>query len=180
MHMTRKDFLQGTFGFAVLGLLAPGCGDDDESGTTSGATSSTSSTTSATSSSDASTTTSSTSGTGGGGGQGGAGGAGEGGSGQGGSGGSGQGGAGGGASASCLDNGTNVTIGGNHGHVLAVSKDDVAAGVDKTYDITGASAHMHSVTVTAADFALLAANTAVMVTSTSGAQHTHTCTIVCA
>jgi hypothetical protein len=166
MHMTRKDFLQGTFGFAILGLLAPGCGDDDESGTTSGATSTTSSTTSATSSSDASTTTSSTSGTGG--------------SGQGGSGGAGQGGAGGGASASCLDNGTNVTIGGNHGHALTVSKDDVAAGVDKTYDIMGASGHTHSVTVTAADFALLAGNTTVMVTSTSGAQHTHTCTIVCA
>jgi hypothetical protein len=179
MHMTRKDFLQGTFGFAILGLLAPGCGDDDESGTTSGATSTTSSTTSATSSSDASTTTSSTSGTGGGG-QGGSGGAGEGGSGQGGSGGAGQGGAGGGASASCLDNGTNVTIGGNHGHALTVSKDDVAAGVDKTYDIMGASGHTHSVTVTAADFALLAGNTTVMVTSTSGAQHTHTCTIVCA
>jgi hypothetical protein len=80
---------------------------------------------------------------------------------------------------SCLDNGTTVTISANHGHTLTVSKADVTAGVDKTYDITGGALHSHSVTVTGAQFAMLAANTTVMVTSTV-AGHTHSVTIACA
>lgn len=95
------------------------------------------------------------------------------------------GGGGGGADApgrSCTTNGTNVTIGSNHGHVLVVSAADVAAGTDKTYDIQGTSAHSHSVTVTAANFASLQSNPSmtVMLTSTSGGGHTHTITIMCA
>lgn len=179
MRISRKDFLKGTLSFAVVGVLAPACGGDDESGsggassssatTTTGDATSTSTTGDATSTSTSADTTSTTASGTGGGGQGGAG-----------EGGTGQGGAGGASPASCLDNGTNVTIAGNHGHVLAVPKEDVAAGVDKTYDITGAAAHAHSVTVTAADFAMLAGNTSVMVTSSSGAAHTHLCTVVCA
>jgi len=86
------------------------------------------------------------------------------------------------AAKSCTANGTSVTIGTNHGHVMAVSAADVTAGVDKTYDITGTSAHSHMVTVTAANFASLQTNPngSVMLTSTSGGGHTHQVTIVCA
>jgi len=81
---------------------------------------------------------------------------------------------------SCTANGTTVTIGGNHGHVLVVSKAEVAAGVNQTYDIMGTAAHAHSVTVTAAMFAQLQGGTTQMTVSTTGAQHTHPITIVCA
>lgn len=81
----------------------------------------------------------------------------------------------------CLQNGTNVAIGTNHGHTMAVSKADVMAGVDKTYDIKGASAHFHNVTVTAAMFAMLQQNTTVMTVSDVGdSAHTHAITVVCA
>ncbi|NVB85714.1 MAG: hypothetical protein HOV81_45540 [Kofleriaceae bacterium] len=80
----------------------------------------------------------------------------------------------------CEMNGTSVNIASNHGHVLMVSKEDVAAGVDKTYDITGTSDHPHSVTVTAANFGKLAMNQSVQLTSTSGGGHTHGVTIMCA
>ncbi len=73
----------------------------------------------------------------------------------------------------------NENIGGNHGHVLTVSMADVTAGAERTYDITGSSIHIHSVTLTAAHFTMLAANQTVTVTSTSGSQHTHTVTITC-
>lgn len=86
------------------------------------------------------------------------------------------------AGRNCAMNGTSATIGSNHGHTITVSASDVAAGADKTYDITGTSAHAHSVTVTAANFATLQsnANGSIMVTSTSGGGHTHSVTILCA
>jgi len=70
-------------------------------------------------------------------------------------------------------------IGSNHGHTITVSLADVNAGVDKTYDITGSSAHAHMATVTAADFAAIKAGTTRMVTSTSGGGHTHSVTVMC-
>lgn len=79
---------------------------------------------------------------------------------------------------SCSMNGTNVAIGTNHGHNLVVSKADIAAGVDKMYSIQGISPHDHIVTVTAAQFAMLAANTSITVES-SPTIHTHTVTISC-
>ncbi len=84
---------------------------------------------------------------------------------------------------SCTDNGTSVTIGGNHGHVLVVSKADVAAGAEKIYDITGTSLHSHEVTVSAANFAMLQSdpNSSLSLTSTMGdSDHTHSITIICA
>jgi hypothetical protein len=88
----------------------------------------------------------------------------------------------GGGNRDCVMNGTSAQISGNHGHSITVSMADVMAGVDKTYDISGSSAHSHSVTVTAANFASLMSNPdgSVMVTSTSGNAHTHTVTILCA
>jgi hypothetical protein len=80
----------------------------------------------------------------------------------------------------CLANGTNISIGTNHGHTLTVPVADLNAGVDKTYDIMGSSIHTHSVTITAAQFTMLKANTSIMVTSTVGSAHTHVVTVGCA
>jgi hypothetical protein len=80
--------------------------------------------------------------------------------------------------ASC-DNGTAADIADNHGHVLDVSKEDVKAGADKTYDIMGTAGHTHSVTITAADFARLAANTSIREISTIGANHSHVVAVSC-
>lgn len=44
-----------------------------------------------------------------------------------------------------------------HDHAMTVSAADIAAGVDKTYDIKGTATHSHLVTLTAADFATLKA-----------------------
>lgn len=76
-------------------------------------------------------------------------------------------------------NGTMITIGNNHGHVLVVSKAEVVAGVEKTYDIMGTATHTHSVTVTAAMFAQLQGGTTQMTVS-STTTHSHPITIVCA
>lgn len=81
---------------------------------------------------------------------------------------------------SCTMNGTVSTIGANHGHVLMVSKADVAAGVAKTYDIHGTANHTHSVTVSAAMFTMLQANTTVMTVSTTDSNHNHPITVMCA
>ena len=70
-------------------------------------------------------------------------------------------------------------IQGNHGHTLVVSLADVNAAVDKTYDITGTSAHAHMVTITAADFAMIKAGTTRMVVSTTGGSHTHPVSVMC-
>lgn len=81
--------------------------------------------------------------------------------------------------ANCSMNGTTVAIAGNHGHVLVVSKADVAAGTQKMYSIQGGALHDHIVTLTAADFAKLAANTSTTsVSSTTG--HSHMITVTCA
>lgn len=80
----------------------------------------------------------------------------------------------------CVANGTTVSIASNHGHSLTVSQAEVTAAVDKTYDIKGTSGHSHSVTITAALFAMLKANTAISITSGSGDGHTHQVSIGCA
>lgn len=89
---------------------------------------------------------------------------------------------GGGGSKDCVVNGTTATITSNHGHAITVSMADVMAGVDKTYDIMGTSAHTHSVTVTAANFASLmnSPTASLMVTSTTTDAHMHAVTILCA
>ena len=76
--------------------------------------------------------------------------------------------------------GVNADIQLNHGHVLTVSPDDVAAAVDKSYDIQGTALHTHTVTVTAADFAELEKGNTLTLTTSVGATHTHTVTVQCA
>ena len=80
----------------------------------------------------------------------------------------------------CLANGTNVTIGANHGHVLVVAKADVMAGTAKTYDIMGTADHTHSVTISAANMASLATNFAITTQSTVTGAHMHSITVICA
>ena len=80
----------------------------------------------------------------------------------------------------CLANGTNSSIGSNHGHSITVSSADVNAGAEKTYNITGSSGHSHSVTVSAANFNTLKSNQQISVNSTTEDSHTHNVTISCA
>lgn len=82
--------------------------------------------------------------------------------------------------ANCGTNGTSSAIGSNHGHNIVVSAADVTAGVDKTYNIQGSSSHMHSVTVSAAQFASLQNNQQITANSTNDSGHTHSVTISCA
>ena len=63
---------------------------------------------------------------------------------------------------------------------MTVSMADVTAGVQKDYNIQGTSGHPHTVTVTAAMFAMLQQNLQVMVVSSVDAGHPHTVTIRCA
>lgn len=82
--------------------------------------------------------------------------------------------------ANCLQNGTNISIGGNHGHSLTVSVTDINAGVDKTYNIEGSADHPHQVTVTAAHFNTLKSNTQVVIASSVNSDHSHSVTVSCA
>lgn len=88
-----------------------------------------------------------------------------------------------GPSGDCAANGSSSTISQNTGHSLIVSKADIAAGVDKTYDIRGTdTSHTHSVTLTAADMQALQKNMQVDETSTAasaGPAHSHAIKIVC-
>ena len=69
-------------------------------------------------------------------------------------------------------------IASNHGHELIVTAEDVNAGVDKTYDIQGTSAHSHSVTVTSADFAVLSTGGSVTILSSKDG-HSHSVDVTC-
>lgn len=86
------------------------------------------------------------------------------------------------APAGCTTTDAVCTIADNHTHAphkLVVTSADVQAGVDKTYDIMGAASHTHTITVTAADFAMLKTGGTIMHTSTVGLCHTHVCTVSC-
>ncbi len=82
--------------------------------------------------------------------------------------------------ANCLDNGTASSIGSNHGHSLAVSKEDVDAGAEKTYSIQGTSNHDHSVTLTSANFDSLKTNASITATSSDDSGHSHSVSVSCA
>ncbi|GAB2777245.1 hypothetical protein [Salinimicrobium soli] len=85
-------------------------------------------------------------------------------------------------SANCLQNGTNSSVSttSGHTHSLSVPKEDVSAGVEKTYMLSQAAAHIHEVTITAAMFQSLQSNNSVNATSTSQSGHTHSVTVSCA
>jgi hypothetical protein len=89
-----------------------------------------------------------------------------------------------GSQLNCMTNGAAPMIGANHGHKMTVPPADVSAGVEKVYNIMGDASHVHMVTVTAANFATLKANSVAIVTvvSTPGGDpaHMHTVMIFCA
>jgi hypothetical protein len=85
----------------------------------------------------------------------------------------------GGLTNACDTHAPTDTIGANHGHVLTVTAADAAAGVDKAYDIMGSASHSHSVTISAAMFAMLETGTVVTTTSTTSSGHSHSITVMC-
>ncbi len=87
---------------------------------------------------------------------------------------------GGGTASRCESDGTNSTIGDNHGHVLVVSAQDVVAGAEITYHIQGTSDHDHTVTLSADEFASLQQDRAIMTVSSNDAGHSHTIMVACA
>ncbi|HTL37141.1 MAG TPA: hypothetical protein VL326_28595 [Kofleriaceae bacterium] len=86
------------------------------------------------------------------------------------------------APAGCTTSNAKIMIADNHTHAphdVVVSKEDVAAAVDKTYSIQGAASHDHMITITAAQFMMLQQGGSIMVTSTEGLGHTHVVTVSC-
>lgn len=83
---------------------------------------------------------------------------------------------------SCIDNGTDVAISGNHGHALTISKDVVNKGGERVFSIQGSSQHNHLVTIKEEDFEILRnnSNAAIRVETTSDSGHVHTITVRCA
>ena len=83
----------------------------------------------------------------------------------------------------CTANGTEVTIGSNHGHTVStISSADVTTGTQQTYGLdSGSAGHTHTYTVSAANFTTLQGNNGVLITSDAdGTGHTHAVTIDCA
>jgi hypothetical protein len=78
------------------------------------------------------------------------------------------------AGSGCTDN-----IAANHGHTLVIATADLDSATDKTYDIQGGAAHSHSVTLTVAQLRALKAGTTVNVTSSIGAAHDHSVSVLC-
>jgi hypothetical protein len=71
------------------------------------------------------------------------------------------------------------TIATNHGHSVTVTKADAAAGAAKTYDIQGGADHSHTLEISAAQFAMLAAGDPVTIMSSTDAAHAHMVTVSC-
>jgi len=70
-------------------------------------------------------------------------------------------------------------ISANHGHALVLPQADIEAGEEKTYSIKGSSGHDHLLTVTEAQFAVLAGGGSVTIVSSNDAGHTHSVTVRC-
>jgi hypothetical protein len=70
-------------------------------------------------------------------------------------------------------------VGQNHGHVLEVKPGDVAAGVEKTFDLTGSASHAHAVTITAGEWQRLGAGEILRKQSTRDG-HAHRLYVRCA
>jgi hypothetical protein len=84
----------------------------------------------------------------------------------------------------CGDERTVSTIRTNHGHVLVVSKADVAARAQKVYDIRGSADHTHWVTISEDQMGQLAIHNAIMTVSTLNASrelgtHRHDIIVAC-
>jgi len=77
---------------------------------------------------------------------------------------------------------TVIAMNHNHAFEMAVSAADVAAGLEKVYDIQGTAPHPHTLTITAADFADIAADGSKDIASSEDqgqALHSHMVTVTC-
>jgi hypothetical protein len=77
-------------------------------------------------------------------------------------------------------NGLKTSISADPRHELVVSREDVTAGIEKTYHIQGTSDHDHLVTLTADDFAKLASGSEIEEKTTITLLHRHTVHVKCA
>jgi hypothetical protein len=82
---------------------------------------------------------------------------------------------------SCMANGR-IEMNHTPGHVLTIPAADVAAQVDRAYDIMGGATHNHQVFVTAMMFRTIGGGTEVTTSTSAGSVdgHTHTVRIRCA
>ena len=80
----------------------------------------------------------------------------------------------------CETNGTLASVPSDSLHGLTVSKEDVTAGVAKSYHIQGQQNHDHIVTLTADDFLNLKAGNGIQEVSTVTLGHRHTVVVSCA
>jgi hypothetical protein len=76
--------------------------------------------------------------------------------------------------------GVTATVSQDPHHELVVSREDIIAGVAKTYHVQGTSGHDHLVTLTADDFASLAAGNEIEEKTTITLLHRHTVSVKCA
>ncbi len=77
----------------------------------------------------------------------------------------------GGEASVCVEGIVAAVISNNHGHVLEIPLADIDAGVEASYDASGASGHCHEVVLTADDFAALRAGETVIKFSCNGGDH---------
>jgi len=81
----------------------------------------------------------------------------------------------------CSENGAkHSSISLNHGHTLTISKEDVLAGLAKSYIITGTASHPHEVALTVDHFNKLKNNEIITVASSVNSDHSHDVTVKCA
>ena len=75
-----------------------------------------------------------------------------------------------------------TAISANHGHSLTIPAADVESTVAKTYSIEGTAGHVHTITLSPQELAMIKAMTSVTVTSTLGGSpsHDHMVTVNCA
>jgi hypothetical protein len=66
-----------------------------------------------------------------------------------------------------------------HTHSLSVSAAHVEQATERSYETSEVSGHVHEVTLTADDFAMLANGSTVEVESTEDDAHTHRVSIMC-
>jgi hypothetical protein len=81
----------------------------------------------------------------------------------------------------CDTNAPHATFSQNHGHDLSVSKEDVKAGVSKTYTTIGTATHTHMVTFSSDEFAKLERGEPAILSATPATTdgHTHEVTVAC-
>lgn len=85
------------------------------------------------------------------------------------------------AAFACAGDSLGYSISNDHMHAegLTFPIEHISDGMDHTYNIQGASGHPHTITVTAAQFQMIAMGQSVTVTSSNDASHTHDVTLMC-